>query len=223
MSFDITKPSPPPPNRDCRLDNGMFETKESKERLAKYERDLNEWAWRQANPTKNPHEYTRAEEGYDRGINKEAVSPEKPKEPEIIKCPYSPNVKCLIGDGCCEECSRKRRAAGRVLVDKIITNKNGGRHSAIETAMTLLPGRAVMEIGRMMKIGADVYGRDDNWSKLTFAELMDHALEHWFKFQNGEGVPRDELASFLTRAAMAVDKWNENREQIEVLESEDSK
>jgi hypothetical protein len=63
---------------------------------------------------------------------------------------------------------------------EIEVTAGGGKHSRINTAPSLLPPIAVLEIGRILKAGAEKYGVD-NWRNIPVRDHLDHALKHIFE------------------------------------------
>lgn len=69
--------------------------------------------------------------------------------------------------------------------DKIVTNEQGGKQHHCPCAPSLLPPTAILEVSKILKAGADVYGID-NWRKVSRKEHLDHALTHIFLFFIGD-------------------------------------
>jgi len=83
--------------------------------------------------------------------------------------------------------------------DNIVTGVKGGKQSKITTAFSLMPHRALLEVGHVMAQGAERYEKD-NWRKLTPDEIYDHLMEHLINWHlTGD---KEELAHGMARAMM---------------------
>lgn len=88
----------------------------------------------------------------------------------------------------------------------IATNERGGRQSDSPYRLDLLPMQAVLELGKVLKHGADKYGID-NWRQISSQEHLNHALVHVVAHLAGdrqEGT-HGHLAHLLCRVAMALE------------------
>jgi len=81
----------------------------------------------------------------------------------------------------------------------IVVNEHGGKQSRIDTAFSLVPHRALLEVGKVMAEGAKRYEKD-NWRKLTPEEIYDHAMEHMINWHLTGDM--EELTHAMTRAMM---------------------
>jgi len=60
---------------------------------------------------------------------------------------------------------------------EIEVNKNGGKQSVVHYRFDLLPSEALFEVAKVVKKGADKYGKW-NWVKIGTQEHINHALIH---------------------------------------------
>jgi len=85
----------------------------------------------------------------------------------------------------------------------IVTNEFGGRQSKIDSKLTLIPPKAVIEVGRVMLQGEVSHGKD-NWRFIPLDEHLDHALLHIMEYLSG-GTDEDHLSHAATRLLMALE------------------
>lgn len=65
--------------------------------------------------------------------------------------------------------------------DKKIINTKGGQETDIAARLDLLPPLALLEVGKILKRGAENYG-EDNWRNLSVETNLNHALVHANKY-----------------------------------------
>lgn len=78
----------------------------------------------------------------------------------------------------------------------------GGKQSKLNLALHLLPARAILEVGRILKQGADKYdspGDDRNWKKIPIEDHLNHALMHIFAY-----LLNDKQDEHLSHAACRI-------------------
>ena len=83
----------------------------------------------------------------------------------------------------------------------IITNDDGGRHSAIPFRFDLLPPIGVLEVARIMHAGNESHGKD-RWRAVPLAEQINHALMHLYAYLAGDRT-EDHLGHAACRTLMA--------------------
>ncbi len=79
---------------------------------------------------------------------------------------------------------------------EIIANDRGGKQSKIEGRGTEIPPLALLEVSKVMGLGAEKYPREEdgtpNWYKIGCMSNLDHAMEHLFNFLFSRNeVPED--------------------------------
>jgi nucleoside 2-deoxyribosyltransferase len=105
-------------------------------------------------------------------------------------------------------------------MSEIVTNKQGGKQSAITGKMTEVPPIALLAISEVMGKGSEVYPRETdgspNWHRIDSKSNLDHALEHAARFMEvcnrvpGSGLDAlafEELSHFAARAMMALEMY----------------
>lgn len=103
-----------------------------------------------------------------------------------------------------EQVERNRMEIAKILPegwnDEIEVNEHGGKQSKLSTRLDLLPPAAILEAGRILKLGADKYGID-NWRSISVDEHKNHALTHLFSTDDRE----DHLSHACVRLLMALE------------------
>jgi hypothetical protein len=100
----------------------------------------------------------------------------------------------------------------------VVKNANGGKQSEMIYSFNLIPPRAIFEVARIIKNGADRYEEDPNdpnYLKLSVNEHVNHALMHLYAYLNGDNTD-DHMAHAATRMlfALEVDKRSVKDESI---------
>jgi hypothetical protein len=67
--------------------------------------------------------------------------------------------------------------------DEIVTNESGGKQSRIAAKPSLMPFLAFLEVGKVLKVGAERYA-PDNWRLIPSESHLDHALIHVANLQD---------------------------------------
>jgi hypothetical protein len=89
------------------------------------------------------------------------------------------------------------------------TNILGGKQSTSPYGFHLLPAKALFEVARIMKYGADKYNEtleDRNYLKVPLEQHLNHAIAHVYAFLAGDDSD-DHLSHFATRAIMALEVY----------------
>lgn len=86
----------------------------------------------------------------------------------------------------------------------IITTPQGGKQAHIETALSLIPPKAILHVGAVLKTAADKYGID-NWRKIERRSHLDHALEHIYIYLSGVESGEPDLVHAATRLLLAIE------------------
>lgn len=104
----------------------------------------------------------------------------------------------------------KMEAENKAAVE---VNQSGGRQSRLSSSLVLLPWRAVLRVGRVMKTGAQKYESEPgdpavpkNWHKIPSHEHLDHLLEHAARYLSGTGS-EDDAGHVATRAMMFLEMY----------------
>jgi len=87
----------------------------------------------------------------------------------------------------------------------IVTNDRGGKRSYISTRMDLVPPKAWLRIGEILKEGAQKYG-DENWRLWNSRILLNHALTHAANHLDGR-TDTDHLGHCACRVIMALEMY----------------
>jgi 5'(3')-deoxyribonucleotidase len=87
-------------------------------------------------------------------------------------------------------------------IEEVIVNANGAKQTDLKARYDLLPARAVAEVARVLKRGADKYG-EENWRGLSVPECHNHTLGHAVAFN--ESGELEDLAHTACRALMALE------------------
>lgn len=84
----------------------------------------------------------------------------------------------------------------------IETNAHGGSQSSIPYRLDLLDSRAILEVGKVLKEGADKYGAN-NWRKIPTEDHLNHLLMHTLAWLAGDNQD-DHLSHIVCRAMFAL-------------------
>lgn len=84
----------------------------------------------------------------------------------------------------------------------IQVNEQGGKQSATPYRFDLLDAPAMFRLAEVLAYGATKYG-DNNWRAIPVQDHINHALQHVFAYQAGDGSD-DHLGHALCRMMMAV-------------------
>ncbi|WP_287417171.1 dATP/dGTP diphosphohydrolase domain-containing protein [Oceanithermus sp.] len=88
-------------------------------------------------------------------------------------------------------------------MEGIEVNARGGRQSRVTSRLDLIPPRALLAVGGVMRVGAERYERD-NWRRIDVDDHINHALVHIYKHLVGDdGEPH--LQHAATRLLMALE------------------
>jgi len=90
----------------------------------------------------------------------------------------------------------------------------GGKQSIISGQMTEVPPWALIEVSKVMKLGAEKYGHH-NWHKISVMSEIDHAMEHTLNFmiivEDADDTYYEKCLEELSHAAarmlMALDQF----------------
>ena len=85
----------------------------------------------------------------------------------------------------------------------VVTNEAGGKQSDTPARLDLMPAKAMMEVGRVLKEGAAKYGID-NWRKIETRDHVNHVLVHLYAWLDGDEQD-DHLGHAACRAMMALE------------------
>lgn len=91
-------------------------------------------------------------------------------------------------------------------VDRVIVNEYGAKQTDIGARYDLLPARAVEEVAKVLKQGAEKYG-EDNWRGLSVAEIHNHTIGHAVQFNQSNTL--EDLSHTACRALMALEIYLE--------------
>lgn len=101
-------------------------------------------------------------------------------------------------------CKQFAPANDNAADDTIETTAQGGKHSKIKTALTLIPPKALLRVGAVLKPAAEKYGID-NWRNIEQRSHLDHALEHIYAYLAGEETGEDDLVNATCRLLFALE------------------
>lgn len=87
--------------------------------------------------------------------------------------------------------------------DKIAVNALGGKQSDTGTRFDLVPPRAIHEVAKVLKRGAEKYG-EDNWHAISTKEHLEHLIRHAYLHLQGD-TSEDHLANVACRSLMALE------------------
>ena len=87
------------------------------------------------------------------------------------------------------------------------TNDLGGMETASPYRCDLLPGKATLEIAKVLKQGTDKY-QPDNWRLIPFESHINHALQHIFAHQAGD-TQDNHIAHAACRMLFALELLDE--------------
>ncbi len=82
-----------------------------------------------------------------------------------------------------------------------VTNKQGGKQSAVSYAFDCLDPKAMFAMCKVLKEGRDKYGSDENWRKIPAVEHFNHMVIHAFAWLAGDKSD-DHLSHIMCRAMM---------------------
>lgn len=85
----------------------------------------------------------------------------------------------------------------------LTANECGGKQSSTPYRCDLLPPLAVLEVARVLKHGADKYGRD-NWRKISVDDHANHVLVHLLSHLAGDASD-DHLSHAACRMLMSLE------------------
>ena len=91
------------------------------------------------------------------------------------------------------------------FTDDVITNEQGGKQSDTPCRLDLIPAVALLEVGKVLKQGADKYG-ENNWQLIPRDEHINHALTHLYGFLSGDRSERH-LVNAACRVLFAI--WSD--------------
>ena len=110
-----------------------------------------------------------------------------------------------------------KKAMDNLVVESILTNKQGGQNSKIEGRYDLLPPFAIKELAKVYEEGAKKY-EADNWKKVDVEDHINHALAHVFQYlkynrrfdmnqakKYPEEIKIEELSHAFCRLSMALE------------------
>lgn len=102
--------------------------------------------------------------------------------------------------GYLEELSEQPEAASS---DTVVTNTLGGKQSDTGTRFDLMPPKAIHEVAKVLKRGAEKYG-EDNWHAISTREHLEHMIRHAYLYLAGD-TTEDHLANVGCRSLMALE------------------
>ena len=82
-------------------------------------------------------------------------------------------------------------------------NEAGGRQSSVLYRADLLPAKGVLEVARILKLGAEKYGKD-NWRNIERASHVNHAMIHLLAWVAGD-TQDEHLEHAACRLLMAIE------------------
>lgn len=93
-----------------------------------------------------------------------------------------------------------------------VVNEHGGKQSQVLYRFDLVDPIAMFEMTKVLKKGADKYGKDENWRKIPVKDHLNHLLIHVYAYLAGD-TQDDHLSHALCRAmfAVAVDRAEQLR------------
>lgn len=95
----------------------------------------------------------------------------------------------------------------------VYENEHGGKQSDSPYRFDLIPERALFEVARVFKEGAEKYG-EDNWLKIPVNSQLNHALQHQYAHLAGD--EQDEhLIHAACRGLMALEVYLRKQEKDE--------
>ena len=90
-------------------------------------------------------------------------------------------------------------------------NEHGGKQSDSPYRFDLIPERALFEVARVFKEGAEKYG-EDNWHKIPVHSQLNHALQHQYAHLAGD-TQDEHLIHAACRALMALEVYLMEQEE----------
>lgn len=91
---------------------------------------------------------------------------------------------------------------GMGIEQETTTNAAGGSQSDIPYRFDLIDAKAMFEMAKVLKEGADKYG-EQNWRVIPVEDHLNHALAHIFAYLAGD-TQDDHLSHILCRATFAL-------------------
>lgn len=88
--------------------------------------------------------------------------------------------------------------------DDIEVTPAGGKHSKLDTRCDLLPAKALLEVAKVLKVGADKYG-EDNWRSIDRKGHMKHAVDHILQYLAGTDTSEPHLSHAACRLLFAME------------------
>ncbi|MFB5759002.1 dATP/dGTP diphosphohydrolase domain-containing protein [Paenibacillus medicaginis] len=82
-----------------------------------------------------------------------------------------------------------------------VTNEQGGKQSQVLYRFDLLDPKAMFEMTKVLKYGAEKYGTD-NWKKIDVSDHLNHLLIHIYAYLAGDTTD-DHLSHIMCRAMFA--------------------
>lgn len=86
----------------------------------------------------------------------------------------------------------------------VVTGDHGGKQSDTPSRLDLVPAKALLQIGAILKQGAAKYG-ENNWRKIPAVEHLNHALVHAAAYLAGDESD-DHAGHFACRAMMFLEQ-----------------
>lgn len=83
----------------------------------------------------------------------------------------------------------------------IETNANGGSQSFVPVRFDLIDGKALFQMAKVLKEGADKYGVN-NWRKIPVEDHLNHLIMHAYAFLAGDRSD-EHLSHMMCRATFA--------------------
>lgn len=85
----------------------------------------------------------------------------------------------------------------------ITVNALGGKQSDTGTRFDLMPPKAIHEVAKVLKRGAEKYG-ENNWHAIPTREHLEHLIRHAYLWLDGD-TSEDHLANVACRGLMALE------------------
>jgi len=98
-----------------------------------------------------------------------------------------------------------QRQMGKTVKDENTkVNSPGKKFDAGKPSMSLLPGRSLKELAKVMDYGATKYATH-NWRKgINHSRVLDAALRHLYSYADGERIDPESNLSHLAHAAVNI-------------------
>ncbi len=81
-------------------------------------------------------------------------------------------------------------------------NQKGGKQSKVLYRFDLADPKAMFEMCKVLKEGADKYGDDENWRRIPVREHLNHLLIHTYAYLAGDRSD-EHLSHIMCRATFA--------------------